>query len=328
MKVSIAMATYNGAQYLRAQLQSFVDQTRQPDELVITDDCSSDSTLAVLSDIVESAQFEFVLNQNERQLGYAQNFNKALALSSGDIVFLSDQDDVWLDKKIDTVIKFFEQEPDKYLIIHDLEYCNEALKAVGQTKLDRLKSIGAGDRSYVTGMATAVRRELLDVCLPIPMNSLITHDLWLHECAYLLGVKKVIPQVLALYRRHGSNVTVTSMINGAGKTSLFSFIKRSDVDEVKRAINTKIAVLTELLSWLERAEVIIFYKTKVNPRMQNFEKKRSALRRELTHAQMRLNLLDSNKLARVALAIKLYCEHGYDDFMGMKSLMKDILVKK
>ena len=86
MKISIAMATYNGGKYLREQLDSFLAQTRLPDELVITDDCSTDDTLAIIETFAATAPFEVRWERNEQNLGYTGNFNKALMKAAGDLV--------------------------------------------------------------------------------------------------------------------------------------------------------------------------------------------------------------------------------------------------
>ncbi|MTI64685.1 glycosyltransferase family 2 protein [Methylophaga sp.] len=326
-RISIAMATFNGEAFIGEQLESFLAQTAMPDELVISDDGSIDSTVSVTKTCMDGSSVELLLKQNSHTLGYAQNFNTALRLASGDIIFLSDQDDVWLENKIKIVKKAFEANPEKYLIIHDLEYCDENLQPIGQTKLERLNSIGATERSFVTGMATAVRKEFLNVCLPIPKNALITHDLWLHECAHVLNVKIVLPEVLALYRRHDLNVTADSVINSGKKTNFFSFIKSVDGKETKNSLERKGAVLRELMLWFQRADVIRFCQKITSMKQSSLSKKRRTLEHELAQTEKRLKLYDKNRPIRLFAAIKLYLEGGYVEFMGVKSLIKDILAK-
>ena len=99
LRISIAMSTYNGGKYLQEQLDSFLAQTSLPDELVITDDCSTDNTLEIIQAFAAMAPFEVRWEQNEKNLGYTGNFNQALMKTTGDLVFLSDQDDVWFPEK-------------------------------------------------------------------------------------------------------------------------------------------------------------------------------------------------------------------------------------
>ena len=119
MKISIAMATYNGARYLRAQLQSFVDQTRQPDELIIKDDCSTDGTETIVREFGKTAPFKVEFHRNQQNLGYCGNFNAALMRATGDLVFLSDQDDVWFPEKIEHMIGVAERHPEALVVMND-----------------------------------------------------------------------------------------------------------------------------------------------------------------------------------------------------------------
>ncbi|MFT6754528.1 MAG: glycosyltransferase involved in cell wall biosynthesis, partial [Candidatus Azotimanducaceae bacterium] len=119
MKISIALTTYNGAAYLQAQLNSYLVQERLPDELVVCDDVSTDETVTILEAFKKTAPFQVRVIINELNLGFTKNFEKALLNCSGDLVFLSDQDDVWYPEKILVVVKAFLLNPDKYLLIHD-----------------------------------------------------------------------------------------------------------------------------------------------------------------------------------------------------------------
>ena len=133
-RISIAMATYNGARFVREQLDSFSAQTRLPDELVVTDDCSTDDTVRVVEEFARTAPFAVTVHRNPKNLGYAPNFEKALAMCTGDIVFLSDQDDVWFPEKIARVIRYFEKEPCTQVVINDALLVDEQLNSTGHTQ--------------------------------------------------------------------------------------------------------------------------------------------------------------------------------------------------
>ena len=134
MKISIAMATYNGQTFLLEQLQSFTEQTILPDEVVITDDCSSDKTVALINSFKKTAPFKIRVYSNEKNLGYTQNFNKALQLCTNDLIFLSDQDDVWLPTKIEYMLNLTLQYPDKDLFMIDAELVDDSLISSELTK--------------------------------------------------------------------------------------------------------------------------------------------------------------------------------------------------
>lgn len=207
MKISIAMATYNGEKYILEQLESFVMQTRQPDELMITDDCSTDGTVNILKNFQKNAPFTVKIYINDTNLGYTQNFNKALQLCSGDLVFLSDQDDVWFDEKLEYMVNLIKQHPTKSVFMCDTEFTNELLSPSGITKQMQIKRLRGKLNGFVTGCCIMVKKDFLDQILPIP-KSFQGHDNWIVNIADALNQRYVDGQVLQYYRRHGSNESV------------------------------------------------------------------------------------------------------------------------
>lgn len=206
MEVSIAMATYNGSKYILDQLLSFENQTRLPNEIVISDDCSTDETVSLIKEFIESSQLKIILIENDRNLGYTQNFNRALSYVSGDLVFLSDQDDVWFPDKIEKIVSFSKENINKGLFCNDVELTDQNLKPTGYTKLETLRSNGLGIREHGMGCACAIRKDLLNFCLPIPPN-VIGHDNWFNLFSEILDQRLFFPEVLQYYRRHDSSTS-------------------------------------------------------------------------------------------------------------------------
>lgn len=204
MKISIAMATYNGAKYLPDQLQSFVDQILQPDELVVFDDRSTDSTPGIIEKFAKTAPFDVFFLRNERNIGCTMNFNATLMQTSGDLVLLSDQDDVWFPEKIAYLSELAEKHQNQMLIMNDAALVNADLNEIGLTKLGQIRSAGYNERSFMMGCCCAIRRELLNLCLPIP-EGYQGHDNWIVDFAIGLGCRLISDRVLQYYRRHGDN---------------------------------------------------------------------------------------------------------------------------
>lgn len=100
MRISIVMATYNGEKYIDEQLRSIFRQTYKPDEVIIRDDCSTDNTVQIIEDFIRKYQLEWRLIRGKKNIGFEKNFSEALKEASGDIIFFSDQDDVWGKNKI------------------------------------------------------------------------------------------------------------------------------------------------------------------------------------------------------------------------------------
>lgn len=118
-KLSVALCTYNGARFLKEQICSILEQTYPVDEIVVCDDGSSDETILIIERIKERSPIEIRIYRNETNLGVCANFQKAIRLCSGDIVFLSDQDDVWYPNKTKTIVDWFDSHPNKSVVFTD-----------------------------------------------------------------------------------------------------------------------------------------------------------------------------------------------------------------
>jgi len=204
MRISIALASFNGEKYLKEQLYSFLSQTKQPDELVISDDGSTDQTINIIHRFAEIAPFNVRFLINDSASGYASNFNNALVNTTGDLVFLSDQDDVWYPEKIERMSAIAEKDSYSFVFMNDAVLTDASLNTSGLTKLGQIKSAGFNTSSFVMGCCVAVKRELLDFCLPIP-DAYPAHDSWIVSIAEGMGRKHIYPEVLQFYRRHGRN---------------------------------------------------------------------------------------------------------------------------
>jgi glycosyltransferase involved in cell wall biosynthesis len=204
MKVSIAMATYNGEEYIQEQLQSLVNQSIKPDELVISDDKSTDNTLEIIESFIDEAPFKVKLIVNDKNLGYTGNFNSALMNTTGDVVFLCDQDDVWYPEKIEYMLNLMNGNQDNLLYMNDALLTDSVLNSKKLTKYGQIKSAELGPQAFIMGCCCMVRRELLSLCLPIPRD-FKGHDDWIVGIAEGLNKKYIDEEVLQYYRRHETN---------------------------------------------------------------------------------------------------------------------------
>lgn len=124
MTISVAMCTYNGARYIQEQLRSILSQTRKVDEIVICDDGSKDETLDIIQHTAQSSSVTIRLVQNKENLGFFRNFLQAISLCTGDIIFLSDQDDVWRDDKVEKITEWFGIHLDKDVVFTNAKLIN------------------------------------------------------------------------------------------------------------------------------------------------------------------------------------------------------------
>lgn len=201
MKISVTIATYNGANYLEEQLESLMNQTMLPDEIIISDDNSSDSTPVIINNFKKgvSLNVKFVLNDRNNR-GYTHNFINALKYVTGDLIFLSDQDDVWFPEKIETIYSEAIISS-KLLFMHDADYTNHLLEKIGLTTLQKFALTKKNPEEFVSGSVMAFKKELLDMAVSIPPN-FVGHDNWIAGIAQALDSVKIVNVSLMYYRRH------------------------------------------------------------------------------------------------------------------------------
>ncbi len=216
--VSVVVCTYNGEKYLREQLQSILDQTRPPDEIIISDDGSTDSTLQIVAEFASPngvAQTPvWRMETRTTPLGVSGNFASALAKARGEFIALADQDDVWEPDRLKVGLTQFRS---GILLAHsDALLVDSAGRSIGQlmetlrlTRRERReltvgKALDANlRRNLVTGATVMLRRSLLKSALPIPEGWI--HDEWLALLAAAQGGVSFCPECLIRYRQHGDN---------------------------------------------------------------------------------------------------------------------------
>lgn len=220
LRLSIVICTYNGAAYLQAQLDSLLVQDRLPDEIVIGDDGSTDATLEILRAFVAKARnigITVQLRENARNVGYVENFSLGLQQATGDVVFLCDQDDIWRSDKLAVMVARFDNDPRLLLLHSDARLVDASGESLHCSLFDALqmtpdeKQAIHNDRafevvlrrSFVTGATAALRRELVELALPVAQGWI--HDEWLTAVAAAAGRVDFIDAPLIDYRQHASN---------------------------------------------------------------------------------------------------------------------------
>lgn len=323
MRISIAMATYNGAKYLQEQLDSFLAQTRQPDELVVCDDGSRDDTLDILERFQQQAPFEVLVYKNELNLGYKKNFEKALTLCSGDMIFLSDQDDVWHKIKIERIIQEFKNHPATLVVVNDAELTISDLSRTGLTVAGQITSVGMSHEQLLLGCCIAFRSDLKPLILPIPHN-LHGHDGWINTLANALGCRRFLPEVLQYYRRHGENTSefVTTSTKPVRRWHLLKDKMKWDNlrCDPRAASERRLEQIIALRDRLLACEINV---RSMFP--HGYVKAISEIERILRIYEARYVLQKRPGFSRLAGAFRFYVLGGYRQFEGWKSLLRDIV---
>lgn len=214
-QIDILLTTYNGEKYLKEQIDSILNQTYTNFRLLISDDCSKDSTIKILKEYEQKDNRIKVFLQ-EKNLGYVKNFEFLLTKVENEIYALSDQDDVWNNDKVEKTYKKLKEE-DADLVFTDLEIVNEKLKTINSSFNDYMflsRKIKKYYKDYrlqylyncITGCTLMSKKKYLEKIIPIPMDSkYVIHDTWIGLIVALNGKIAYLDEATIKYRQHGNN---------------------------------------------------------------------------------------------------------------------------
>ena len=197
MKISVAFIVYNGSKYLRTQLDSIIAQTHKVNEIIICDDASSDNTKEILEEYKNKHSNLFFFHYNNQNIGPTKHIEKAIQACTGELILLADQDDYWEAHKVEIIIKWFEQNPNKngvftngtlinskgeldnkYVLWDAMSFPNKAIKS--KTELNNsLKLYINTVENCVTGATLAIRNNLAFLQKPFPTIKNLIHDRWI-----------------------------------------------------------------------------------------------------------------------------------------------------
>jgi glycosyltransferase involved in cell wall biosynthesis len=218
--VSIALCTYNGEKYIRQQLDSILDQTYRNLEVIIVDDCSTDNTFNIVSDYA-GRDSRIRCFKNEINLGFNKNFEWAITLTTGSYIAISDQDDIWLPRKIESLLNAVQ---DKWLVFSDSVFINDHNQVLESKMfhtdntatnkyMRSYKSILLGN--FVTGHTTLFKKEFINYFLPFPENGF--YDWWMGFVALYHQKIVFLGDVLTQYRVDDASVMHNRIISGKQK---------------------------------------------------------------------------------------------------------------
>lgn len=263
--VSIVMCVYNGEQYLRQQIESILAQDYSEIELLILDDCSTDSSTEIVNDYLKKDP-RISLIQNLQNLGFNRNFEKGFQLSSGELIAISDQDDIWLSDKISRLVENINE--------HILIYSNSSLmdergnsfRGKLDSKIHHIDNPGFKsflDGNFITGHTALFKRDLLKYVLPFPKD-IFFYDWWLGFTAAYVGRIKYLDLVLTKYRIHSQSV-YQKLNNQNDKKMVWTSLKRKQIEAfmhasflkvpdsrfIKKFINKTDGARTNVISFLD-----------------------------------------------------------------------------
>ena len=275
--------------FVAEQVRSILHQTLPPSELVVSDDASTDGTVSKVREIVDRFRAErptsplaFVVLKNPEPLGVTANFEQAVRACTGDLVALSDQDDVWMPDRLRAVVREFAARPRLTLLHSDARLVDEAGAPIAHTLAEAIEFTASEQRqehegnsfdlllkrNVVAGATTVFRRELLAHAIPFPDTWV--HDEWLAMIASVTGQVDFLPEQLIDYRQHSSNQI------GARKPTLGDRLGRLQEPRIER--NRRLTARAEsLVDRLVELEEVPDRALQSARRKWEHEKARSAL---------------------------------------------------
>ncbi len=204
--ISVCIPTYNGEKFLKPQVDSVLSQLSQDDEIIVSDDGSSDNTIEILESYKDR---RIKIFKNSRK-GVISNIENALQQSIGEYIFLCDQDDVWVENKVSIIMKAIVESD---LVISDCYVTDQNLNIIyesfyKQNNSKNNKWLALLKNPYL-GCCMAFKRKVLDAALPFPAK-IPMHDIWIGNVAAFKFQVMFIPDKLIYYRRHGNNASTAS----------------------------------------------------------------------------------------------------------------------
>ena len=265
MKISVVMSTYNGEKYINEQLESIYRQTRQPDEVLINDDCSQDNTISIVQNFIEKHNLDstWFITKNKCNKGCTLNFLDGAMNASGDVIFYSDQDDIWEQSKVEEMINGFVEYPDMLACCCLQNYIDEAGERIS-VKFEFMSNIPIHNKMFQKvpldeqvkfnkspGLCLAIRKNLIMECRNLILDYDLTHDLPIGTIAAIHDGYYVLNRKLMNYRLHGNNFS-------APRVSV-----HSRLDDINEQIKGRVGRYKQMMAIYSK------YKDDISHSMQN-----------------------------------------------------------
>lgn len=300
--ISVLLCSYNGEKYIEKQLESILEQTILPDEVIIQDDCSKDRTVSICENFIDSHNLNWTIIKNTENLGYRLNFITGIKKTSGDIVFLCDQDDIWGNKKIEIMSKLMKKDSIKSLAsTYDL--IDEEDNVVKKHMKHPYRNIN-GIRKIKTkefyrfpqylGMTMAIKRDVIDA-VDLDYADVVTHDVFLNYYAARVNGLYFLDKALTKRRSIGTNTS--------------QMVKEKQLNEQYK--NDRLRIASNILNTLNLFQTLD---------EKNNLKKDENLENEIKIQDRRVEYLKSGNKTQLLKSMCTICKNS-----GVKTYIKDLL---
>lgn len=308
--ISVGMTTYNSEKYIERQLISIINQSILPDEIVIVDDCSNDNTVSIINKLIKNCKQNIIIKLivNKSNLGFVRNFEKCFLACTGDIIFSCDADDIWHKDKIESILRYF-QNDDVAMVYHDAYVIDENEKIILESlykdyfplsyckNKDEFIERCLKKGGFPFGMTIAFKKKILENIVPFPFS----HDEWISHCAPMYGNVIYVEKKLVDYRRHGNNLSGENNL----KENKYKKIKRKIVSSTKEAWFTYP---------IYQYEGYVRYLNLFGDKLSN--ENLTFLKNEIHFKKYCIDIVNANKIKSILLLFKCYKSGMYRMFRG------------
>ena len=312
MKISVAFIVYNGARYMRTQLDSILAQTHKVDEIIVCDDGSSDNTKEILEEYKKNNPDLFFIHYNNQNIGPTKNIEKAIQNCKGELILLADQDDYWEINKVETIVKWFEANPTMNGVFTN----GSLMKSTGELDYRYalwdvmsfpFKAIKNGENlklyintveNAITGATLAIRNNLAFLKKPFPVINHLVHDRWLAMNLAENNSLGILNENLIRYRIHSAQAI------GGMTENIEKYIElNANLLEGKPNINNSIASFKNLRYILNKIEINLQIQNEIS-KIENKE------------------FDNANYIAILKNKHKIYLEYGFTNWPLLTGLRK------
>ena len=323
-KISIALCTFNGAEFLHEQLASLATQTRLADELVVYDDCSTDGTVGIVREFQKQAPFPVRVVENSERLGSTRNFAACIAACQGDAIALCDQDDVWLPSKLCRLESELQRSPQSAFVFSDAVLVDAELRAVGDTLWEAVRFDAAARQLFrqgrglevllrryvVTGATLVFRSEYRPLLLPIPQGWI--HDAWIALLLSTVSRGAFVEEPLIQYRQHPRQQIGEK--------------RRSLLEQARVARHMKREAFDSVAAMFEDAALRVAERGVPPDSGPAMERVVDAFRQKAAHFQQRARMRDAG-VWRLPIILRELGAGRYGRYsLGWKSAVQDLLL--
>jgi glycosyltransferase involved in cell wall biosynthesis len=323
MIISVALCTYNGEKFIKEQIDSILNQTFPVDEIIICDDCSSDSTVTILEEYKGKKPELFKIHKNETNLRSNKNFEKAISLTTGDYIFLSDQDDIWRNDKVEKIMNVFSKNEKAQGVFSDANFIDENSELIHQKislwesvcffhdsikETSDLRKSLLHTSNFLTGATLCIKKEVKEYSIPFLTIENFIHDEWF---AYVLTQRNALcfsTEKLISYRLHNNQQL------GVGK-----IINPKKLLEDNRKINSIMMGLSETKKFNESKSKVRFLYYQYE-KYFNLHTKYNLLQFKEIYEDLRVKFIESNNEMKSKFPIFYFFRRLSDKRKGKRQL--------